>query len=48
VGEAAVGAARTNTFLGDRYRCGGTRRAVRNHVRGLQTFGYLVTLRLAA
>ncbi|WP_406068770.1 transposase [Micromonospora sp. NBC_01638] len=92
LGEAAVGAARTNTFLGERYRRiarrrgkkkaivavgrsilvivwqllsteqatfidlgsdyydnrGGTQRAVRNHIRGLQTLGYQVTLQPAA
>ena len=92
LGEAAVGAARTNTFLGERYRRitrrrgkkkaivavgrsllviiwqllstenttftdlgpdhydnrGGTRRAVRNHIRGLQALGYQVTLQTAA
>ena len=92
LGEAAVGAARTNTFLGERYRRitrrrgkkkaivavgrsllviiwqllstenttftdlgpdhydnrGGTRRAVRNHIRGLQALGYQVTLQAAA
>ena len=92
LGEAAVGAARTNTFLGERYRRiarrrgkkkaivavgrsvlvivwqllhtdhatfvdlgpdyydnrGGTRRAVRNHIRSLQTLGYQVTLQPAA
>ena len=86
LGEAAVGASRTNTFLGERYRriarrrgkkkaivavgrsilvCawqllsteqasfvdlgpdyydnrGGTQRAVRNHIRGLQNLGYQV------
>jgi transposase len=92
LGEAAVGASRTNTFLGERYRriarrrgkkkavvavgrsilvCvwqllaneqttftdlgpdyydnrGGTQRAVRNHIRGLQALGYQVTLQAAA
>jgi len=92
LGEAAAGAARTNTFLGERYRriarrrgkkkaivaagrsilvCawhllntddavfvdlgpdyydnrGGTQRAVRNHIRGLQALGYQVTLQAAA
>ena len=92
LGEAAVGAARTDTFLGERYRRiarrrgkkkaivavgrsiliivwhlladeqttftdlgsdhydtrGGTQRAVRNHIRGLQTLGYQVTLQPAA
>jgi transposase len=92
LGEAAVGAARTNTFLGERYRRiarrrgkkkalvavgrsilvivwqllateqatftdlgpdyydnrGGTQRAVRNHIRGLQALGYQVTLQAAA
>lgn len=92
LGEAAVGAARTNTFLGERYRrigrrrgkkkaivavgrsiliCiwqvlntddavfvdlgpdhydnrGGTQRAIRNHIRGLQNLGYQVTLQPAA
>jgi transposase len=91
LGEAAVGASRTNTFLGERYRriarrrgkkkavvavgrsilvCvwqllatddatftelgpdyydnrGGTQRAVRNHIRGLQALGYQVTLQPA-
>jgi transposase len=92
LGEAAVGAARTNTFLGERYRRiarrrgrkkaivavgrsilvivwrllsteqstfadlgsdyydnrGGTRRAVRNHIRSLQHLGYRVVLQPAA
>jgi transposase len=92
LGEAAVVAARTNTFLGERYRRiarrrgkkkaivatgrsilgiiwqllsaeqstfvdlgpdyydnrGGTRRAVRNHIRGLQHLGYQVILQPAA
>jgi transposase len=92
LGEAAVGAARTNTFLGERYRRitrrrgkkkaivavgrsilviiwqllstentaftdlgpdfydnrGGTQRAVRNHIRGLQALGYQVTIQAAA
>ncbi|HEY2793309.1 MAG TPA: IS110 family transposase [Micromonosporaceae bacterium] len=92
LGEAAVGAARTNTFLGERYRrimrrrgrkkaivavgrsiliCiwqvlntenavfvdlgpdhydnrGGTQRAIRNHIRGLQAHGYQVILQPAA
>jgi transposase len=92
LGEAAVGASRTNTFLGERYRRiarrrgkkkaivavgrsilvivwqllsaeqatfvdlgpdyydnrGGTQRAVRNHIRGLQALGYQVTLQTAA
>lgn len=92
LGEAAAAAARTNTFLGERYRriarrrgkkkaivaigrsiltCiwhilssdqttfvdlgpdhydnrGGTQRAVRNHIRGLQTLGYQVTLQATA
>jgi transposase len=92
LGEAAVGAARTNTFPGERYRrigrrrgkkkaivavgrsiliCiwqvlaaedatfvdlgvdhydnrGGTQRAIRNHIRGLQAHGYQVTLQPAA
>jgi len=92
LGEAAVGASRTNTFLGERYRRiarrrgkkkaivavgrsilviiwqllsneqasfvdlgpdyydnrGGTQRAVRNHIRGLQNLGYQVTLQAAA
>lgn len=92
LGEAAVGASRTNTFLGERYRriarrrgnkkaivavgrsilvCiwqllstedpvfadlgpdhydnrGGTQRAVRNHIRGLQALGYQVTLQAVA
>jgi transposase len=92
LGEAVVGAARTNTFLGERYRRiarrrgkkkaivavgrsllvvvwqllstenatftdlgpdhydnrGGTRRAVRHHIRGLQALGYQVTLQAAA
>jgi transposase len=92
LGEAAVGAARTNTFLGERYRRiarrrgkkkaivavgrsilviiwhllstenagftdlgpdfydnrGGTQRAIRNHIRGLQALGYRVTLQTAA
>jgi transposase len=92
LGEAAAGVARTNTFLGERYRriarrrgkkkaivavgrsiliCvwqllntdeaafvdlgpdhydnrGGTQRAVRNHIRGLQALGYQVTLHPAA
>jgi transposase len=92
LGEAAVGASRTNTFLGERYRRiarrrgkkkaivavgrsilvivwqllnteratftdlgpdyydnrGGTQRAVRNHIRGLQALGYQVTIQTAA
>jgi transposase len=92
LGEAVVGAARTNTFLGERYRrimrrrgkkkaivavgrsiliCiwqvlntdnavfvdlgadhydnrGGTQRAIRNHIRGLQAHGYQVILQPAA
>jgi hypothetical protein len=92
LGEAAVGASRTNTFLGKRYRRiarrrgkkkaivavgrsilviiwqllateqatfidlgpdyhdnrGGTQRAVRNHIRGLQTLDYQVTIQPAA
>ena len=92
LGEAAVGAARTHTFLGERYRRiarrrgkkkaivavgrsiltiiwhllndpdttfvdlgpdhydtrGGTQRAIRNHIRGLQALGYQVTLNPAA
>lgn len=92
LGEAAIGAARTNTFVGERYRRiarrrgkkkavvatgrsilviiwhllsderatfidlgpdhydnrGGTQRAIRNHVRGLQALGYKVTLQTAA
>jgi transposase len=92
LGEAAAGAARTNTFLGERYRRiarrrgkkkaivavarsilvivwhllrdaettftdlgpdyydtrGGTQRAIRNHIRALNTLGYDVDLRPAA
>jgi transposase len=92
LGEAAVGASRTNTFLGERYRriarrrgkkkaivavgrsiliCiwnvlnsddavfvdlgpdhydnrGGTQRAIRNHIRGLQAHGFTVILEPAA
>jgi transposase len=92
LGEAAAGTARTNTFLGERYRRlarrrgkkkaivavgrsiliiiwqllntpgatftdlgpdyynnrGGTQRAVRHHIRGLQALGYQVTLQTAA
>jgi transposase len=92
LGEAAVGASRTNTFLGERYRriarrrgkkkaivavgrsiliCiwnvlasddtvfvdlgpdhydnrGGTQRAIRNHIRGLQAHGFTVILEHAA
>jgi transposase len=92
LGEAAVGAAKTDTFLGERYRRiarrrgkkkaivavgrsiltivwhlladpdttfvdlgpdhydtrGGTQRAIRNHIRGLQALGYQVTLNPAA
>ena len=92
LGEAAVSAAKTDTFLGERYRRiarrrgkqkaivavgrslliiiwhllsdstvdfvdlgpnfydtrGGTQRAIRNHIRGLQTLGYNVTLSPAA
>jgi transposase len=92
LGEAALSASRTNTFLGERYRrvarrrgkkkaivavgrsiliCiwqvlntddavfvdlgadhydnrGGTQRAIRNHIRGLQAHGYTVTLQPAA